>query len=179
MWIHIRACSEKHTLDQIARWSLLGILSWYPLILVKSLQLLWWSEKCGWHLRVPDPRLSTRILRCDTDLSIINIPWQRNVFLPHLNKRWVKVHSDAFTMNYFFFRTYSFIFLSGRCRISRHVCDNLWQIAPHIYEFNKQMHDRAIHDKAVSDGLEIISTVNYYDYYLGYIFGKENGPRLN
>ena len=102
MWIYIRACSEKHTIDQIAQWSLLGILSWYPPILVKSLQLLWWSEKCGWHLRVPDPRLSTRILRCDPDLSIINIPWQRNLFLPHLNKRWVKVHSDAFTMNYFF-----------------------------------------------------------------------------
>ena len=42
--IMIRQISEKET--YAIWWSLLGLLSWYPLILVKALQLIWRSGTC-------------------------------------------------------------------------------------------------------------------------------------
>ena len=39
-------------------WPSLGLLSWYPLILDKSLQLIWRSDTSGFHQRVLDPLMS-------------------------------------------------------------------------------------------------------------------------
>ena len=72
--IHLKVSSGKwrpSCLDlnglTVAQWSLLGLLSWYPLILVTSLQLIWkWGTR-RWNLRVPDFQMSC----CDLTHCIV------------------------------------------------------------------------------------------------------------